>query len=130
MRTRAYRPEVPGYLEERSLLSGGAGLPTAPVVLLRRQFSKVGEQIHLGFQLFARDRAIDDLHDKIFSVGVMIPFGRVDGLGASINGILDRMERDLDANVPFAIRTARTDVLAVTRAAVQVRVQAGDVVIR
>ena len=63
-------------------------------------------------------------------VVVMIPFGRVDGLGVSINRIVNRMQHDLSANVPHAIRSARNDVLAVTRAEVEARVRAGDVVVR
>jgi hypothetical protein len=54
----------------------------------------------------------------------------VDGLGVSINRIVTRMQHDLSAHVPHAIRSARNDVLAVTRAEVKARVQAGDVVVR
>ena len=130
MRTRAYRPEVPQCLEDRSLLSGIPGLSADPVVLPRRKFNMFAEEIRVTFQTFARDRLASDLHDRIFIYGVMIPFARVDGLGVSINRILDRLHRDLAANVPDAIRSARTDVLAVIRADVQARVRAGDVVVR
>jgi hypothetical protein len=130
MRTRAYRPEVPGCLEDRSLLSGVAGLSAEPGVLTRRRFNTVAEQIQLGFQLFARDRVVSHLGDEIYDVAVLIPFGRVDGLGVSINRILNRMQHDLSAHVPHALRSARNDVLAVTRADVEARVQAGDVVLR
>jgi hypothetical protein len=130
MRTRAYRPEVPGCLEDRSLLSGVAGLAADPVVLSHRRFNLVAEQIRLGFRSFGRDRFISELNDDLRNVIVMIPFGRVDGLGVSINQIVTRMKHDLSANVPDAVRSARTDVIAVTRAAVEARVQAGDVVVR
>jgi hypothetical protein len=130
MRTRAYRPEVPGCLEGRSLLSGVAGLSADPVVLSHRRFNTVAEQIRLGFQSFGRDRDVSHLGDAISDVAVMIPFGRVDGLGVSINRILNRMQDDLSANVPHAVRSARNDAIAVTRADVEARVQAGDVVVR
>ena len=45
MRTRAYRPEVPGCLEDRSLLSGVAGLSADPVVLPHRRFNLVAEHM-------------------------------------------------------------------------------------
>ena len=40
------------------------------------------------------------------------------------------MQHDLSAKVPNAISSARNDVIAVTRAFVEARVQAGDVVVR
>src|SRR3954468_15871621 len=91
MRTRAYRPEAPVCLEDRSLLSGVAGGSADPFVFTPRRFHKVGEQINLAFQSFDRDRAPAVLHDDIFLVAVMVPFGRVDGLGVAINRRLDRM---------------------------------------
>jgi hypothetical protein len=131
MRTRAYRPEVPGRLEDRSLLSGGAKPSAHPVVLSQLNFDRIGEQIDLGFQLFARDRVVSDLRSHLYSnAAVRIPFGRVDGLGVSINRIVSRMHRDLATNDPQAIPTARNEVLAMTRAVVEARIQAGDVVVR
>ena len=131
MRTRAYRPEVSGCLENRLLLTGGAGLSADPVVLLHFKFHKVAIQTRNDFVIFGeRDPTVADLHSDLYSLIVMIPFERVDGLGASINGILDRMQQDLSDNVPDAVRTAGNDVIAATRAEVEARVQAGDVVIR
>ena len=112
--------EAPGCLEDRSLLSGVAGLSADPVVLSQRRFNKVGEQIHLGFRLFARDRVISDLRDDLYNnTAMIIPFARVDGQGVSINRILNRMQHDLAAKVPHAIRSARNEVLAVIRADVE-----------
>ena len=130
MRTRAYRPEVPGCLEDRSLLSGVSGLSADPVVLSHRRFNTVAEQMRSDFQSFGQDRDVSSLRGALNDVAVMIPFGRVDGLGVSINRILNRMQQDLSANVSHAIRSARNDVIAVTRADVEARVQAGDVVVR
>ena len=130
MRTRAYRPEVPGCLEDRALLSGVAGPSADPVVLLHRKFLKVGEQIRLDFQLFARDRVVSVLREDLYNIAVMIPFGRVDGLGVASKRIVDNLGHDLAAHVPHAIRSARDDVLAATRAEVEARVRAGDVVVR
>ena len=50
MRTRAYRPEVSGCLEDRSLLSSVAGLSADPDVLTRREFNLIPEQIQEAFQ--------------------------------------------------------------------------------
>jgi hypothetical protein len=129
MRTRAYRPEVPGCLEDRPLLSGVAGLSAHPVVLSHRQFNFVAEHMRMGFDLFARYRDVSQLRNEINDVVVMIPFGQVDGLEVSINRIVNRMQHDLSAHVPHAIRSALNDVLAVTRADVEARVRAGDVVV-
>ena len=130
MRTRAYRPEVSGSLEDRSLLSSVAGLSAHPIVFTRREFNIIPEQIQEAFQFSRRNGDILHLHDEILDAVANIPFGRVDGLAVSINGILNRMQHDLSAKVPDAISSARNDVIAVTRADVEARVQAGDIVVR
>lgn len=130
MRTRAFRPEVPGCLEDRLLLSGVAGPSAHPVVLSQLRFNKISQQIRLGFQLLVRDGDEDRLPDQIQDVVVWVPFGRVDGLGQSINRTLDKMQHDVLAKVPNAVNTARNDVLAAIHAEVAARVQAGDVVVR
>ena len=79
--------------------------------------------------MFARYRDVSQLRNEINDVVVMIPFGQVDGLEVSINRIVNRMQHDLSAHVPHAIRSALNDVLAVTRADVEARVRAGDVVV-
>ena len=43
----------------------------------------------------------------------------MDGLGVSINGILDTMKQDLFANVPGSVLTASNDVIAATLAEVE-----------
>lgn len=131
MRTRDYRPEAPISLEDRSLLSGAAGLSANPVVLTQRRLVKVADHMESSFLLFARNRlSFPHLHQQLRDVAVMIPFGRVDGLGASINRILERMLDDLSAKAPHAIGSASEDAIAVTRATVEARVRAGDVVVR
>ena len=85
--------------------------------------------MRMGFDLFARYRDVSQLRNEINDVVVMIPFGQVDGLEVSINRIVNRMQHDLSAHVPHAIRSALNDVLAVTRADVEARVRAGDVVV-
>jgi hypothetical protein len=130
MRTRAYRPEVPGCLEDRSLLSSVAGLSADPIVLTRREFNMIPEQIQAAFQYSRRNGDIPHLHDEILDAVVNIPFGRVDGLAVSINGILNRMQHDISGKVPHAISSARNDVIAVTYADVQALAQAGDIVVR
>ncbi len=130
MRTRAYRPEVPGCLEGRTLLSGVAGLSADPVVLSHRRFNVVVEHLEIGFELFGRYRDFVQLHNEIDDVIVMIPYERVDGLDASIDRIVNRMKHDLTAHVPHAVRSAFRDVIAATRAEVEARVRAGDVVLR
>ncbi len=130
MLTRAYRPEVPCCLEDRSLLSGVGGHSADPFVYSRRQFNAFAEHIRIGFDLFVRHRYVPELHDEINDVIVWIPFGRVDGLEGSINRIVDRMQHDLSAGVPHAVRSAYNDVIAVAHADVEARVKSGDVVVR
>jgi hypothetical protein len=130
MRKRAYRPEVPRCLEDRSLLSGVAGLSANPVNFPRQRLDFVAQHMRSGFVLFARFHDISQLRGEIGDVVVMIPFARVDGLPASINRILNRMQHELSVNVPHAVRSARNDVIAVTFADVKARVRAGDVVVR
>ena len=130
MRTRAYRPEVAGCLEDRSLLSGVTGPSADPVILSRDRLNFVAEQILTDFDTFARNRDIIQLRNDISDVIVIIPFGQVDGLERSINRILHRMQHDISANVPHAFRSALNDVLAMTRAEVEARIRAGDVVVR
>jgi hypothetical protein len=130
MRTRAYRPEVPVCLEDRSLLSGLAGPSADPVLFSRHRLSFIVEQMQGGFDAFARYRDVSLLHGGIDDAVVMMPFGRVDGLRASIFRILTRMQNDFSAHVPHAFRRARIDANAVIRAAVEARVRAGDLVVR
>ena len=130
MRTRAYRPEVPVRLEDRSLLSGVAGPSADPVIFSRHRLSFIVQHMQNGFDLFARYRDISQLHSEIDDVVVMLPFGRVDGIRVSIDRIVARMQRDFRAHVPHAFRRARIDVNAVIRADVEARVQAGDLVVR
>jgi hypothetical protein len=130
MRTRAYRPDVPGCLEDRSLLSSVAGLSADPIVFTRREFNLIPERIQEAFQSARRVGDFTDLHDDILGAVVNIPFGRDDGLAVSINGILNTMQHDLAAKVPGALSSARNDVIAVTRADVEARAQAGDIVVR
>jgi hypothetical protein len=130
MRMRAYRPEVPGCLEDRSLLSSVTGLSADPIVLTRSEFNLIPEEIQEAFQSSRRNGGFPHLHEEILDAVVNIPFGRVDGLAVSINGILNRMQHDISAKVPHAISSARNDVIAVTRADVEARAQAGDIVVR
>jgi hypothetical protein len=99
-------------------------------VYTRRQFNFFADHVRSGFALFGRYRDVSQLHDEINDVVVLIPFGRVDGLGISINRIVDRMQHDLSANVPHAVRSAYHDVISVAHAGVEARVQSGDVIVR
>ena len=130
MRTRAYRPEAPGCLEGRSLLSGVAGPSADPVVFSRHRLSFIVAQMQMGFDLYARYRDVSLIHNEVDDVVVMLPFGRADGVRGSIDRILTRMQNDFSAHVPHAFRRARIDVNAVIRADVEARVQAGDLVVR
>jgi hypothetical protein len=88
------------------------------------------QQIVQGFELFARDRVYFHLYDQIHDGIVVIPFGLVDGLGVTIHRIVNRMQQELSARDPHAIRSAQDDVLDATLAEVQARIQAGDLVVR
>lgn len=130
MRSRAYRPEIPGCLEDRSMLSGIAGPPAHPEVLTPRRLSLVIERQREDFDLFGRHRDISTLRGDIADVVVMIPFERVDGLEATIGRILSTMRRDVSEHVPRAVRSAADAVTAATLADVGARVRSGDVVVR
>lgn len=130
MRTRAYRPEVPGCLEDRTLLSGSARPKAGPVVLSSARLGFAIERIHEEFQLAAQDRDVSDLRRQIRDYVVIIPFGRADGLGVAIRRTLDRAEDDLSGRVPHAVGRAENEVITAIRAEVRARVRAGDVVLR
>lgn len=135
MRRRAFRPEAPDCLEGRSLLSGAAGMSAEPIFLSRRRLSKSIDHIRLEFTIFARDRGHSRYHnderlrEELRDAAVVIPYGRADGLGVTINRILDRMQEDLAADAPHAIRSAFKEVVIVTLSDVRVRVRAGDVIV-
>lgn len=136
MRKRAYRPEVLDCLEDRSLMSGVAGPSADPIYLSRRRLGQVIDHMRLGFDVFVKDLgrshhySDEHLRDTLYNVAVIIPYGRVDGLGVKINAIVDRLHDDLFDNVPHAIRSAAHDVIAATLAEVAARVRSGDVVVR
>ena len=130
MRTRAFRPEAPGCLEDRALLSGVAGHSADPTVFTRREFNFVPEEIQDAFHLFRQGSGFTELHEEISEAVVAVPFGRQDGLAASINSILGKLQQDMHAKVPDAVSAAHNEVLAVTRAAMQAQAQAGNVVVR
>lgn len=129
MRTRAYRPEAPGCLENRSLLSGAVGTPADPYVLSGRLFNGLVDEIRRDFERFAGGaHNTRRLRIELQDVAVLIPFGRVDGLGVSINRILVKMRQNIAAGAPHPVDSASNAVIAVTRAVVVARVQDGDVV--
>jgi len=130
MCTRAYRPEAPDCLEDRCLFSGAAGPWADPVVLTKAKFGTVITQIRIGFAVFPRDPSISDLRLELSDAAVLIPFGRVDGLGLSINRILNTLHEDLSAKVRHALPRAEEAIIAVTRADVEAQVREGDVVVR
>jgi hypothetical protein len=130
MRTRAYRPEVPGCLENRSLLSGVAGMSADPIVLTRREFNLVPEEIRSAFEDYRQGFGIEKLHNDILDAVAPIPYAQADGLGSSITRILKTMQRDIHAKDPQAINSAVNAVTAVTRADVQAFAQAGKIVVR
>jgi hypothetical protein len=130
MRTRAYRPEVSGCLEGRSLLSGVAGPSAAPYVFRGAQFKLYVVHTQANFTAFARYRDSIQIRHEFEDVIPLIPFARADGLPATFDGIVDRMVSDVRAGVPHAVRSAYDELIAATRAEVEARVQAGDVVLR
>jgi hypothetical protein len=111
------------------LLSSVAGPSTAPHVFPGQQFKLFVIHEQNGFTLYTRSRDISLLHQDLDDVLPIIPFAFADGLPAKYDAILDKMLHDIRANVPHAIRTASNEVIAVTRAEVEARVQAGDVVL-
>ena len=119
MRTRAYRPEGPVGLEDRSLQSGVAGLSSDPVVLPRRQLNFILDHMRSGFILFNRYHDVSQIRSEIDDVVVKIPFERVDGLDVSIDRTLSTMRQELSAGNPNALGTAFHAVIAATLAEVR-----------
>jgi hypothetical protein len=130
MRKRAYRPEVPRCLENRSLLSGVAGLSPNPIVITRRELNRVPERVQSAFVAFRQGSGISPLHAEIFDALAIIPFVHTDGLVTSINGVLKTLKHDQRARVPGAVNSAQNQVLAAIRADVQALAQRGDIVVR
>ncbi len=130
MRKRAYRPEVPCALENRSLLSGVSGLSPNLTVITRREFNRVPERVQLAFVAFRHGNGISLLHADIFDGLAIIPFVHTDGLVTSINGILKTLKHDQRARVPGAVNSAQNQVLAAIRADAQALAQRGDIVVR
>ena len=130
MRTRVYRPEVPDCLENRSLLSAVAATSANPIVLTRREFNLVPEEIRSAFQEYRQGFGIEELHNEILDAVAPIPYGQADGLGSSITRTLKTMQRDIHAKDPQAINSAVNAVIALTRADVQALAQAGRIVVR
>ena len=130
MRTRVYRPEVSDCLENRSLLSAVAAPSADPIVLTRREFNLVPEEIRSAFQEYRQGFGIEELHNEILDPVSSIPYGQADGLGSSITRILKTMQREVHAKDPQAINSAVNAVIAVTRADVQALAQAGRIVVR
>lgn len=130
MRTRAFRPEVSDCLEGRLLMSGVAGRPADTYVFTGRQFKVFAVHLQIEFDIYTHIKDIDHLRNGLDDLIPLIPYARADGLHAKVEHIVGQMRRDIRANVPHAIRRAANEVLAVTRAELEARVQAGDVVIR
>ena len=130
MRKRAYRPEVPCCLENRSLLSGVTGLSAGPTVITRREFNRVPFRVRTAFLAFRQGSGISPLHVDIFDGLAIFPFVHADGLVTSINGIFRTLKHDQCARVPGAVSSAQSQVLAAIRADVQARVRSGDLVVR
>jgi hypothetical protein len=130
MRERAYRPEVPCCLENRSLLSSVPGPSPNPTVITRREFNRIPEQVQLAFVGFRQGNGISPLHDDIFTAMAIIPFAHADGLVTAINGILKTLKHEHRAKGPAAVTSAHNEVLAAIRADMQSLAQRGDVVVR
>jgi hypothetical protein len=130
MSKRSYRPECLDCLEERALMSGAARRPHEPVALSRLTYMRFGEHVRTSFQIYGRDRGIEDLRERLRDESTVLPFARVDGLGLAVNRIVDRMEEALAAEEPLAVRAAANEVLATARDLLRARVVAGDVVVR
>jgi hypothetical protein len=130
MRTRVYRPGVPDCLENRMLLSAVAATSADPIVLTRREFNLVPEQIRSAFQEYREGFGIEELHNEILDPVSSIPYAQAHGLGSSITRILKTMQRDIHAKDPQAINSAVNAVIAVTRADLQALAQSGRIVVR
>ncbi|OJW13068.1 MAG: hypothetical protein BGO49_19880 [Planctomycetales bacterium 71-10] len=130
MHRRAFRPEFSGCLEGRALASGFARPSMHSVEFSRERFEQVTLGVQLRFSTFARLRQVSLLRDGLADVVVLVPFRREDGLGESIERIVDRMEQGLASGARGAILSAQREVIATIHADVAARVRAGDVSLR
>ena len=87
------------------------------------------EHIKFAFGEFTPFRVVYVLREDLHDVAKAVPFGRVDGLDATIDRIVDRMQHDLSAHVPHPIRSAQHALLVAIHSNVVARVRAGDVVL-
>ena len=132
MRKRAFRPEVPGCLENRSLLSGLAGRPKhPPVVFSHQRLARAIGQVNDGFDVFTQHHDVSQLRFELnrASAVALVPFGRIDGLRVSYNRIINKMRHDIHARIPGSVEAARHEAVALTEATVEARIRAGDLII-
>lgn len=130
MRRRAFRPEAPAALDDRSLMSGVVGPSAGPVVLPIRQLRLVVDRVQLTFSAFTRNSTFSQLREDLLSDVAAVPFGRADGLEASVDRIVVGLHDDLQDRAPFAVRSAERRMIATIRQDVAIRVRAGDLILR
>ncbi|QEH36701.1 hypothetical protein OJF2_52860 [Aquisphaera giovannonii] len=129
MRRRAFRPELPGQLEDRSLASVAAGSPGHPAVFRKGMVNDIIREVHSQFLVYIRYRDPTLLREQIDRNVTLIPYSRADRLLDSIDGILHDMLRDQAAGAPRPVLKASNRTIALIRSDVVQHVKAGDLVL-
>lgn len=122
---RAFVPDALGRLEDRVVLSGVA----APVALSALRFNMTLGFVRNDFQLFGTSGDFARLRAALAQHVAPLPFARADGLGATTNAILDRMQAGIAAHAPGPVASALHQVEAAIRADARARIDAGSVVV-
>lgn len=132
MRRRAFRPEPPGPLEDRSTPSGAAAAaaPAEPVVFSFRRLERVTAHIQYSFSFFTRFHQYSRLREELKSDVIPIPFARADGLAEVIDAVVDDLQDEFPSGSPRAVHRAQKEVIATMRVQLANRVRAGDVILR
>lgn len=133
MRSRAFKPDGAGRLEDRNLMSGTTA-PHGPVLVSAYSLQQGQGMVQNAFELFAVSRDtpqnFERLRAMLASDARGIPFHAVSHLGPQTNAILNQMQADLAAGVPHAIQTAYQAVTAANQAQVNDSEQVGAIVVR
>jgi hypothetical protein len=87
------------------------------------------DRMRIDFEEYATGGNFSRLRADLQRSAATVPFGRADGLGGAINGILARLQRDIASGAPLPIARAYQDVVATLRADVEARIDDGSLVV-
>ena len=126
MRRRAYIPAAPVVLEGRAVPSGG------PIHLSGLRFDLTLARVKADFEQYSLSGDLGRLRVQLAGLAKSIPFGRSDGLGVTVNGILGQMQASLASGGATSrpIATAYGEVAAAFGDVVKAHVADGTVIVK